>query len=311
MKDLLLIENVTHRYGARRALEAISFPVGKSQWLGLLGPNGSGKSTLFRLLSTLLPVQQGRILWENGDLHHQREAFRRQLGVVFQSPALDPKLTVQENLMHHGHLYGLRGAALRARSAELLEKLRLTDRAQDWVEKLSGGLRRRVELAKGLLPRPQLLLLDEPSTGLDPAARRDFWNYLRREQAETGLTIILTTHLMEEAEACDQLVVLEEGRLIAHATPAELKSRVPGTVITIQGPAPETLQTKIRDRFQIEVHQVDRVLRLECATGAAERLRQIAEAFSADITSITLAQPTLEDVFIHLTGHHFQPEGSA
>jgi ABC-2 type transport system ATP-binding protein len=308
MKTLVAVENVTHRYGERVALEQVSFTVTLGQWVGLLGPNGSGKSTLFRLLSTLQPAQSGRILVEEQDLKLVPETIRPRLGVVFQHPALDKKLTVSENLWYHGHLYGWQGARLRRRVETMVDLVGLTTRRHDLVEKLSGGLQRRVELAKALLPKPALLLLDEPSSGLDPAARRDFWHLLRTEQATSGLTIILTTHLMDEAEACDQLVVLDAGRVVADTTPAVLKARVSGTLMTIQGPQLAMLQTKIQERFQQKTSHVGDVLRLECPTGAAELLRQIAEAFPQEISAITLAQPSLEDAFIDLTGHSFEQE---
>jgi ABC-2 type transport system ATP-binding protein len=312
MTPLLSIEKVSHRYGSRVALQDVSFTVQEAQWLGLLGPNGSGKSTLFRLLSTLVPAQQGRVCFAGHDLRDDPNTLRHQLGVVFQSPALDKKLTVAENLRHHGHLYGWRGGVLTERIATMLAKLGLTERANDFVEKLSGGLQRRVELAKGLLPQPKLLLLDEPSAGLDPAARRDFWNYLRQEQKESGLTIIMTTHLLDEAEACQQLVVLDAGRVVADSTPAALKATVPGTVITIHSPNLPDLQEKIQTQFSGPVRLIDQALRIEwnpqqtVATSAADLLRRLTEAFPQEITAITLAQPTLEDAFIQLTGHGLQ-----
>jgi ABC-2 type transport system ATP-binding protein len=310
MRTLVAVENVTHRYGERVALEQVSFTVTSGQWVGLLGPNGSGKSTLFRLLSTLQPAQSGRILVDEQDLKLVPENIRPRLGVVFQHPALDKKLTVSENLRHHGHLYGWRGVRLRTRLEEMLLQMGLTERRDDLVEKLSGGLQRRVELAKALLPKPEILLLDEPSSGLDPAARRDFWQFLRTEQIASGLTILLTTHLMDEAEACDQLVVLDAGRVIADTTPAALKARVAGTLITVQGPDLVSLQAKIEEGFHLKPVRVGASLRLECGTGAADLLRRIAEAFPADISSLTLAQPSLEDAFIQITGHSFDSEAA-
>ena len=173
------VDRISHWYGQRQALAEVSFEVQPAEIFVFLGPNGGGKSTLFRLLSTLLPLEHGEATELGLDLRRQIADIRARIGIVFQSPSVDRKLTVGENLMHQGHLYGLRGDALKERSRVLLEKFKLTDRVRDKVETLSGGLRRRVELAKGLLHQPQLLLLDEPSTGLDPAARIDLWDYLR------------------------------------------------------------------------------------------------------------------------------------
>src|SRR5882757_4530497 len=219
------------RYGEREALSDVSFAVARGEIFAFLGPNGGGKSTLFKLLSTLTPIQSGsaRILGHN--LAGETTWVRRRLGVVFQHPGLDGKLTVAENLAHHGHLYGITGKRLRERSTAMLELLRLTPRSRDLVETLSGGLQRRVELAKALLHEPELLLLDEPSTGLDPAARREFFNLLSRLRESDRVTIVLTTHHMEEAERCDRIGILDQGRLAAIAPPGELKQRVGGDVM--------------------------------------------------------------------------------
>src|SRR5579871_6297047 len=184
------VSNVQHRYGSREALRGVSFEINPGEIFVFLGPNGGGKSTLFRLLSTLLPLQEGEAGVLGFDLRRDIAEIRSRIGVVFQSPSVDRKLTVGENLMHQGHLYGLRGGELARRSETVLERFKLTDRVRDRVETLSGGLRRRVELAKGLLHRPQLLLLDEPSTGLDPAARNDVWEYLHQLRDQDGVTVV-------------------------------------------------------------------------------------------------------------------------
>lgn len=186
----------------------------------------------------------------------------------------------------------------------MLERLGLSARERDRVETLSGGLQRRVELAKALLHEPALLLLDEPSTGLDPAARREFWNYLQHLREHEGVTIVLTTHYMEEAERCDRIGILHQGKLVAIAPPTELKSEVGGDVIVIRTGAPEILQRKILARFKLKSQLVDGAIRIEKLRGH-ELVRDLIDAFGDEIESVSFGKPTLEDVFVHLTGHQF------
>ena len=292
------------RYGEREALSDVSFAVARGEIFGFLGPNGGGKSTLFKLLSTLTPIQSGSARLFGHDLAGETGTVRRRLGVVFQHPSLDGKLTVGENLAAHGHLYGIAGKRLRERSAAMLERLGLSARERDRVETLSGGLQRRVELAKALLHEPALLLLDEPSTGLDPAARREFWNYLQHLREHEGVTIVLTTHYMEEAERCDRIGILHLGKLVAIAPPGELKSEVGGDVIVIRTGTAEILQRKILARFKLKSQLVDGAIRIEKLRGH-ELVRDLIDAFGDEIESVSFGKPTLEDVFVHLTGHQF------
>src|SRR3989338_4259197 len=192
------VRNLSYSYGSRLALNQVSLSVGEGEVFGLLGPNGGGKTTLFRILSTLTPIFHGKIFVFGKDLPSDIVRVRKMIGVVFQAPSLDKKLTVRENMLHQGHLYGLFGKELTLRINEMLERVHLKDRDGDLIEKLSGGLQRRVEVAKALLHRPKLLLLDEPTVGLDPGARKDLWDYLQNLRKNEGTTILLTTHLMEE-----------------------------------------------------------------------------------------------------------------
>ncbi|HSF32310.1 MAG TPA: ABC transporter ATP-binding protein [Candidatus Tectomicrobia bacterium] len=299
------IEDLRHFYADREALGGVSFSVAGGEMFALLGPNGGGKTTLFKILSTLMPPTSGTVrLWSH-DLSREPFPVRNRLGVVFQHPSLDHKLTVIENLKHHGHLYGLAGRELQRRAQAMLARVGLTERANDLVETLSGGLQRRVELAKGLLHEPDMLVLDEPNTGLDPAARRDFMNYLQHLRDQQGVTILLTTHFMEDAERCDRVGILHEGKLVALGAPDALKQSIGGDIVVIQSPDPHGLQKKLRERFGCDATMVDGTLRVERPRGH-EFIRDVVEAFPGEITSAAFGKPTLEDVFIHLTQQSYQ-----
>lgn len=296
--------NVRRLYGARVALDEVTFTVPAGEIFALLGPNGGGKSTLFKILSTLIPPTSGDIQIFGEDLLHNPEAVRNRIGVVFQSPSLDPKLTVTENLTCHGYLYGLSRRILRERMDALLARMGMADRGRDLVGTLSGGLQRRVELAKALLHRPDLLLLDEPSTGLDPGARRDFNDYLHRLREQGNVTIILTTHIMEEAERCDRVGILHQGKLVALDTPEALKAQVGGDVVAIRAQNVMEFRDKLARRFACVPTVVDGLLRIERPRGH-EFVRELVDAFPGEIQSVTFGKPTLEDVFVHQTGHQF------
>ena len=298
------IERLAHRYGDRDALRGVSLQVTRGELFGLLGPNGGGKTTLLHVLATLLRPTSGVARIAGVDVARDPALARRRIGVVFQNPGLDLYLTPRENLRHHGHLYGLHGRALTSRIDEGLDRLGVLDRAGDLVKTLSGGLRRRVEIAKGLLHRPEILLLDEPTVGLDPGARRDVWAYLTTLRADDGVTVVVTTHLMEEAERCDRVGILDRGELVALGSPMELQSGIRGDVIALEADDPVRLAAAIRERFDAEAVVVDHVVRIERRDGAAF-VPRLAESFPGEIRSITVGKPTLEDVFVQRTGHRF------
>ena len=309
------VQNLRHHYGEREALKGVSFTVGRGEIFGLLGPNGGGKTTLFRILSTLMIPTSGRAVVLGSVLDQAPplatlQTIRKSIGVVFQAFSLDKKLTVRENLMHQGHLYGLSGSALRGRIAELLERFRLGDRAGDRVGTLSGGLCRRVELAKGLLHRPSLLLMDEPATGLDPGARHDLWEYLQTLRKQDSVTVLMTTHILEEAERCDRIGILSRGEMVALDSPAALKSRIGGDVLSIESPSPEQLAGSIREKLGTEAKVMDGSIRLE-RHDAHRFVPTLIESFSGQITAVTVGRPTLEDVFIQPTAHGFWDEDAA
>lgn len=301
------ISALSHAYGQRQALCDVSLAIGRGEVFALLGPNGGGKTTLFRVLSTLVPHQCGEVRMLGLSLGVDSPAIRGVIGVVFQSPSLDKKLTVAENVRCQGALYGLFGRDLRVRQDELLAQLGLSERAGERAETLSGGLRRRVELAKGMIHRPELLLLDEPSTGLDPGARADLWEYLCRLQGEFGVTVVLTTHLLEEADKADRLAILNEGRLVALDTPDALRASVGGDTITIETADAPGLATEIAARLGGSPAVVDGSVRLS-QSDPHQWLARLMETFAGRIEAIRLAKPTLEDVFIAKTGHRFWRE---
>lgn len=305
---VISVQSVVHRYENRTALNGISFDVRPAELFGLLGPNGSGKTTLFRILSTLMLPTAGRAIIMGCDVAQDSARVRRQIGVVFQAQSVDLKLTAYENLWHQGHLYGLRGATLKRRIQEILSRVGLADRARELVETFSGGMQRRIELAKGLLHRPGVLLLDEPTTGLDPGARRDLWQYLAMLRDEEHVSVLVTTHLMEEAERCDRLAILNEGNLVALGTPAELKSEIGGDVVLLDAAHDAVLLAeRIRDRFHVETTVLENQVRME-RESAHRFVTEIVEAFPGEIEAISVSKPALEDVFIRRTGHKFWSE---
>ena len=306
--SVICVQGLVHRYGDRTALDGVSFDVRQAELFGLLGPNGSGKTTLFRILSTLVIPVGGRATIMGIDVARDPNRLRRQIGVVFQAQSIDVKLTAAENLWHQGHLYGLHGAPLKTRIAEMLGRVGLADRADEKAETFSGGMQRRLELAKGLLHHPSVLLLDEPTTGLDPGARRDLWQYLAMLRDEEHVTVIVTTHLMEEAERCDRLAILNEGKVVALGTPDDLKHEIGGDVILLDAKDPDSLAERIRARFQLDAQVLQSQVRIERENGH-RFITDVVEAFPGEIEGISVSKPTLEDVFIHRTGHRFWTDG--
>lgn len=300
MTPALRVAAVRHRFGDRVALDGVSFDVAPGEWFALLGPNGGGKTTLFRICSTLLRPDEGAAQIFGSDVVTSAAAVRRRIGVVFQSAAIDPRLTVAENLRYHGYLHGLTGHALAGRTRDALAAMRLSDRAGDMAGALSGGLQRRTELAKALLTRPDLLLLDEPTTGLDPVARREVREELSAMRAR-GMTIVMTTHLMDEAAVCDRVAIVNRGRVVALGTPAQLVDAVGGDVVTIRTRTPSELAPAIAGRFGVQAEVVGDLVRIARSRGH-EFVPVLVEAFPGEIDAVTVGRPTLEDAFVHHTG---------
>jgi ABC-2 type transport system ATP-binding protein len=269
----------------------------------LLGPNGSGKSTLFKILSTLIAYRQGQVRVLGVDVNQHQSQVRHLLGVVFQSPSVDPKLTVRENLLCQATLYGLRGPQLRSRLDQVTQQMGLSERLGDPVGKLSGGQQRRVELAKGILHRPGLLLMDEPSTGLDPAARLELWQILRELQQNHSVTVVLTTHLLEEADKADQIAILDHGKNVAQGSPTALRDELGDQVLSIQAQAPREILQWLLDR-SITAQLYQQTIRAT-GSGVAQLVSPLMETWGNQIQSVTVGRPSLEDVFMARTGHYF------
>lgn len=301
------VRDLTKSFGERRALDGISLDVEKGELFCLLGPNGGGKSTLFRILATLSLPDSGTAEISGHSVITDAPYVRARLGVVFQSPSLDGKLTILENLRCGGALYGLKGKELESRIAEAATALNLTDRLNDFVETLSGGLQRRAEIAKCLLIRPEVLLLDEPSTGLDPGARIDLWAALEQLRSRHGVTAICTTHLMEEAARADRVGIISAGKLVALGTPDELTKAIGGDVVSL-GASKETgadvLARSISERLGTPATVVEGEVRIESSEPYVLAAR-LAGEFPTEIISLRIARPTLEDVFIARTGRLF------
>ncbi len=301
-------------------MDEVSLHIERGELFGILGPNGGGKSTLFRILSTMLTPNihsggersVGTIQVMGHDVLDEPARVRQRLGVLFQSPSLDGQLTANENLLYHGQLYGLSGKTLTDRIDRWLTFFDLQARRDDYVDRFSGGMRRKLELAKALLHEPALLLMDEPATGLDPGARRTLWQQVGQIRKDTGMTVVFTTHLMDEAERCDRLAIMSEGRIVAVDTPTNLQSQIGGDVVTIT-PEPEldeaacrALLEEITERFGpweegMKPELMDGHIRFEKSEGA-KIAGEVHSAFPGKVRSLTVGRPTLEDVFLHMTG---------
>jgi len=296
------ISDLHHDYEGRPALKGVTMDVSAGVLLAFLGPNGSGKTTLFRVLSTLLAPRSGRARVCGYDAVSEASAVRRCIGIAFQQAALDGDLTVAENLRHHAALYGMRGAPVQRRMRQVLEAVGLEHRSGDRIKTLSGGLTRRVDLARVLMHRPRVLLLDEPTTGLDPSARRAFWQALAVMRREAETTVVVATHLLEEAEQCDDIAIMSEGRLVARDSPDMLKAALGQETLWIESPDPRDLAESIYVRFGVEARVVGQMIQISHPS-AHSLLAQVYEAMPDDITSATVRRPTLEDVYMLHTGH--------
>ncbi|MBF0153725.1 MAG: ABC transporter ATP-binding protein [Magnetococcales bacterium] len=304
------IRQLTHRYPAKKnqvrppALDRLDLQIEKGTFFVLTGPNGGGKSTLFKILCGLLQPSSGHILVDGHDSVRESAAVRRLMGIVFQKPALDPHLTVMENLQIHADLYGMSQVAFRQRLSQTLGWTGLEQRLDHLVKTLSGGLARQVELVKVLLHAPPLIMMDEPTTGLDPGSRYAFMQALREIQKRENLTILLTSHIFSEAEVADRMAILQNGQLLAADSPAHLKAALGGNVVVIQTRDPDSLEAELKSRPGLTIHRRDEELRVE--GGDPRALVAELLATPRGIHHLSIKEPTLEDVFIHLTGRSLE-----
>ncbi len=301
------IENLVKRYADVVALDGVSFEVDDGELFGILGPNGAGKTTLVNILSTLLRPTSGNATVAGYDVLKNQDAVRRNIGVVFQDTSLDTKLTGRENLLFHAIMYGIPRAVRRQRLAEVLSLVELQDRDHALVGTYSGGMKRRLEIARGLLHHPRVLFLDEPTFGLDAQTRRRIWAYLQRLNRDEGVTIILTTHYMEEADhLCRRVAIVDRGRIVALDTPSRLKSQLGGDVVVLET-ADENDELATLLRAAPWITAVKRYgsrlsLTMESADRRIPELMAMAREAGSAVISVNLHKPSFEDVFLHFTG---------
>ncbi len=306
---MIKVQNLTYRYAERQtpALMNVSFNVNGGEICGFLAPNGGGKTTLFKILATLLPLQEGKLSYNNEDWRNNFAAIRRTIGVVFQSPSVDKKLTVLENINCQAYLYGSTPGKLKNKIDDIINMFGLNNYRDRKLETLSGGYQRRVELAKSMLHDPDILFLDEPGAGLDIGSRRELWQYLKTLRDENNVTTLVTTHLVEEAEQCDRVIILNEGRLVVSGTPVVLKDEIGGEILSLKTRHVDFLINLLREKWNLEGLPVDGIVRVEIRDN-----RRIINSLLTDhlelIDSITLSKPSLADVFFKHTGNRFDNE---
>ena len=308
-QPVIHVRDLVKTYGKVEAVRGIDLEVGSGEIFGFLGPNGAGKSTTISILCTLIRPTSGVAQVAGIDVLHDPSSVRARIGLVFQDPSLDGQLTGRENLEFHAFLYGLPAATRRQRIDDALEIVELTDRAGSPVLTYSGGMRRRLEIARGILHYPQVLFLDEPTLGLDPQTRNRIWDYLHAVRTREHITIFMTTHYMDEAEFCDRIAIIDQGKIVALGTPAELKTRVGGDVVTITTPDVAVAAEQLRSIMHLESTQVDGTLRVEVDDSASFMPRLFSE-LTIPIAAVSARRPSLDDVFLKLTGRAIRGQES-
>lgn len=307
MKTAIKVENLVKRFEKTVAVDGISFAIPEGELFGLLGPNGAGKTTIINILATLLRPTSGYAEVAGISVSGDRDALRRQIGIVFQEPALDVKLTGRENLQFHAMMYGLAKQERKERIDQVLELVDLRDKADLLAEKYSGGMKRRLEIARGLIQHPKVLFLDEPTLGLDAQTRRHIWDYIRKLNREKRVSIILTTHYMEEADfLCDRVAIIDKGKIVAMDTPAHLKDVLGGDMVHLEisegdGPLIDVLRNADWIKA-IKQHDGQLSLTMEKGDKRIPELMNLALQTGARVQSVNLSKPSLEDVFLHFTG---------
>ncbi|MCX6742364.1 MAG: ATP-binding cassette domain-containing protein [Candidatus Pacearchaeota archaeon] len=305
-EEAIKVINLTKKFKDLTAVNNISFTVKKGEIFGFLGPNGAGKSTTLSMLATLLEPTQGTALVNGFSIRKDRDSVRRSIGMVFQDPTLDEELTAYENMDFHGRLYNVPATVRKKKILELLKLVELNERKDSLVKTFSGGMRRRLEIARGLLHEPKVLFLDEPTLGLDPQTRNKLWEYIKRLNTEKGLTIILTTHYMDEADKLsDRIAIIDNGKMIILDTPENLKNMIGGEIITVETPNGDKLESLMKNCKWCKSgkrHDGSFTLTVDHADKKIPELVQIANKNKIKINSIVIHKPSLEDVFLHFTG---------
>jgi ABC-2 type transport system ATP-binding protein len=302
MASAIEIRGLVRRFGDLQAVDGIDCTVEQGEIFGFLGPNGAGKTTTISILSTLLDATEGSVVVNGFDVRTQRNQVRRSIGLVFQDPSLDDRLTGEENLLLHAKLYSVPRQEYRPRMEEVLRLVELWDRRKDIVRTFSGGMKRRLEIARGLIHYPAVLVLDEPTIGLDPQTRSYLWEYILKLKHDRGMTIFMSTHYMDEAEYCDRIAIIDHGKIVAAGTPGELKKQVGKDTICIRTVHGAELKRQLEEMGAGIVAESDGVLELEVLNAERSLPRLFDELDSSLIDSIDLKRPTLDDVFLALTG---------
>jgi ABC-2 type transport system ATP-binding protein len=302
---MIEIDRLERTFGEKRAVAGLTFAVPEAAVYGFLGPNGAGKSTTMKILSTLLAPTAGTARVAGHDVTGEPELVRRALGMVFQDPSVDDRLTARENLQLHCMIYGVPRRERARRIDEALGWIDLAEEADTRVRSFSGGMRRRLEVARALLHRPRLLLLDEPTTGLDPQTRRALWERLHALRRDEGITLFVTTHYMDEAEVCDRVAIIDHGTLVAEDAPAALRARVGAQRVTL-GTADDVAAAEALERLGLQPART--AAGVEFAVDAIESVLPKLAGFPVAIRAMSIRQPTLEDAFVALTGRNIRPE---
>jgi ABC-2 type transport system ATP-binding protein len=313
MSPIIEVKGLTKRFGSLEAVHGISFEVEQGEVFGLLGPNGAGKTTTLSMLSTILTITSGTAIVNGFDVAKQPSQVRRSIGIVFQEPSIDDRLTGRENLEMHADLYAVPGSEKGKRIDELLKLVELEDRAGSLMRTYSGGMRRRLEIARGLIHHPKVLFLDEPTLGLDPQTREHIWDYIVKLSKRENITMMLTTHYMEEADKlCHRIAIIDYGKIIALDEPKQLKEGLEGDIITVKTEMVEELSAKLKEtNFVKDMKKQKGELKLIVKDGdkIVPRVMEIAASSGIHVESMSIHEPTLEDVFMHYTGHEIRGEG--
>ena len=299
--DVIEASNLVKRFGELEAVKGVSFSVKEGEIFGFLGPNGAGKTTTINILCTLLKPTAGHAKVNGHDVVKERSQVRQSIGLVFQEPALDDYLTAEQNLRFHGYAYGIPKNVLEPRLRELLEMMELWDRRKGKINTYSGGMKRRLEIARGLLHHPRVLFLDEPTLGLDPQTRRRIWDYIHDLRKRENLAIFMTTHYMDEAENCDRIAIIDYGRTVALDTLEKLKDGVGGDVISVKTEDNEEAMRLLEGRYKLKPGIENGIISFTVPRGE-EFLPKFVSGFPLQLLSVGLRRPTLEDVFLKLTG---------